>query len=99
HRAVLPGGGSRRKGRRTGRLRAALAEAGYRPADAFRAAVTGLRRTGARLAALPHAAPFCGATALPPPPDLPAFWRDAALGNVRSLRRVRRHVGVDHSEI
>ena len=37
--------------------------------------------------------------ALPPSADLPAFRRDAEVGDVRSLRCLRRHAGVDHPEI
>ena len=67
--------------------------------DAFRPAVAGPWRTRARLAALPHAAPFRGAAALPPSPDLPAFWRNAEVGDVRVVRRLRRDARMDHQEI
>ena len=68
-----------------GRLRAALAEARYRTADAFHPAVAGPGGTRALLAALSHHAPVRRRRAVPPSPDLSAFRRDSEVGDAAML--------------
>ena len=93
-RAVLPGGGTRRTRWPARRLRAALAKARRRPARIFRQPDHRSRRARARLAALSHRSARLRNRTLPPPTDLHALRRDAQVGALRRLRRVRHLTGV-----
>ena len=95
HRAVLPGSGTRRAGRQSGRLRPAVAQEGRRPAWLFCKSDYRFSRTRPRMAAISRDSRLRGIETVPPSTDLHAFWRDAEMGFVRGLRRVRHGAGMD----
>ena len=89
HRAVLPGGGTRRARRPSRGLRSALAEERCGSARLLYRPDQRSGRKRARLAALSRNSRICGIGHLPPPSCLRPFWREQEMDLLRGLRCLR----------